>query len=295
MFIPLLILLSVSAASTLSLSYKFGAQRTVDPVSSPPLMCSIASVLVCCVYTAMAFIFDGGIAFPQKISLLYSAIAGIAYSTAAVGFLLAMSCGPYSVTVIVLNISSFMPILYSHLLLDEPISMGQLIGLGVMICACVTLSIVRNRGAKSGKINLRWVIFALLTFAANGFINFAIRLNTTQTPDTSRNSLFAVAYALAAVLCFVFFLCTGGLRKKLNPKPLVAPALGVAASLAFQLTPNAILPTYLTAALQYPLVNGMTILVGVGIGVVFFKEKIGPLGCVCIAAIIGAMCLVGLG
>lgn len=295
MYIPLLILLSVSAASGLSLSYKFGAKRTVDPVSSPPLMCCMAAVLVCLVYTILAFVMDGGIAFPQKVSLWYAVIAGVAYSTAALGYLLALSCGPYSVTLIVLNISSFMPILYSHLILNEPISVWQLAGLAVLVGACVTLTVLRSRGTKGGKFNLKWMLYALLTFIANGFINFAIRLNTTLTPDTSRNSLFAVAYALAAVLCIVFFLVSGGVRKRISPKPLMAPAAGVAASLAFQLTPNAILPLYLNAALQYPLVNGMTILAGVVIGVVFFKEKIGLGGWLCVAAIIGALCLLGIG
>ena len=119
MYIPFLVLLSVSAASGLSLSYKLGAKRTVDPVSSPPLMCCMAATLVCLVYSLLAFILDGGIAFPQKVSIWYSVMAGAAYTTAALGYLLALSCGPYSVTLIVLNISSFMPILYSHLILDE--------------------------------------------------------------------------------------------------------------------------------------------------------------------------------
>lgn len=295
MYIPLLILLSVSAASGLSLSYKFGAKRTVDPVSSPPLMCGMAAVLVSLVYSLLAFLADGGIAFPQKVSIWYAVMAGVAYTTAALGYLLALSCGPYSVTLIVLNISSFMPILYSHLILDEPISRWQLIGLGVMLSACVTLTVLRSRGNQGAKFNLKWMLYALLTFVANGFINFAIRLNTTLTPDTSRNSLFAVAYALAAVLCFAFFFLSGGVRKGIRPKPLMAPAAGVAGSLALQLTPNSILPLYLTAALQYPLVNGMTILAGVVIGVVFFKEKIGVYGCLCIAAIIAAMCMLGIG
>ena len=295
MYIPLLILLSVTAGSGLSLSYKLGAKRTVDPVSSPPLMCGMASVLVCVVYSALAFFMDGGIAFPQKQSLWYALMAGCAYTTAALGYLLALSCGPYSVTLIILNISSFMPILYSHLILDEPVSVWQLVGLAVLLGACVTLTVLRSRGNKGGKFNIRWMLFALMTFVANGFINFAIRLNTRLTPDTSRNSLFAVAYALAAVLCFVFFFLSGGVRKKLRPGPLMAPAAGVAASLTMQLTPNSILPLYLTAALQYPLVNGMTILAGVAIGVIFFKEKIGLGGWLCIGAIIGALCMLGIG
>ncbi len=295
MYIPFLILLAVGASTGLSLSYKFGARRTADPVSSPPLMCTLAAGFVCIIYTLLAVFADGGIAFPQKISLLYAAMAGIAYSTAAVCYLLALSCGPYSVTVVILNVSSFMPILYSHLALDEPISPWQLAGLGLMLCACVLLTVFRNRGAQKSRISLRWAVFALLTFLSNGFVNFSIRLNTALTPDTSRNSLFAAAYALATAVCFLFFLFSGGIRKGIRPKPLVAPALGVAGSLAVQLTPNAILPMYLTAAMQYPLVNGVTIVFSVVIGVVFFKEKIGPAGILCVAAIIGAMCLLGIG
>ena len=92
----------------------------------------------------------------------------------------------------------------------------------------------------------------------------------------------------------MFYLISGGVKKKIGPKPLLLPALCVGISIAVQFFPSAELPKYLSSALQYPIEKGLSIILGVVVGIAFFKEKIGKAGYICIAAIIGAMCLLGL-
>lgn len=294
LYIIFLIAVSVIAAQAINLSYKLGSTRTVDPVSSPPLMCTFAALFIATIYAVTAFIFDGGISFPNRMSIFYAFALGTAYSFAAFFYLVALSCGPYTISAILLNMSSFMPILYSRLFLGEEISPAQLIGLAVIIVSCVILTISRSRGTQNAKANMRWTVYVALMFLANSLISFSIRVNTKLAPETPSSSLFFLAYIIAAVLCFIFFLCSGGVKKKISPKPLVVPAACVAASLAMQLTPTAILPQYLPSALQYPIEKGSSIIVGVIIGIVFFKERIGKAGYICVAAIIGAMCLLGI-
>ncbi len=294
MYVAFLILVSVTASQILNLSYKKGAERTVDPVSSPPLMCTFAAIFIAFVFTVAAYLADGGVAFPNRISLLYALGLGIAYAFASFFYLVALSTGPYTISAILLNLSSFMPILYSRIFLGEDITTAQVAGLTVVIVSCALLTITRSRGKQDAKMNVRWAVCAVLMFFSNSMISFFIRVNTVLAPETSSNSLFAAAYVFAAIICFSFFLITKGAEKKISPKPLIFPAACVAVSLAMQLTPTAILPKYLSAALQYPIEKGASILAGVAIGIVFFKEKIGKVGWVCIAAIIGAMCLLGI-
>ncbi|MBQ8003765.1 MAG: EamA family transporter [Oscillospiraceae bacterium] len=294
MYIAFLLLLSVTASQILSLSYKKGAERTVDPVSSPPLMCTFASVFIACVFAVAAYITDGGVAFPNRMSLVYALGVGVAYAFASFFYLVALATGPYTISAILLNLSSFMPILYSRIFLGEETTPAQLAGLSIVIVSCALLTVTRSRGKQDAKINGKWMVCAFLMFVSNSMISFFIRVNTTLAPETSSNSLFAAAYVFASVICFSFFLATNGIKKKISPKPLIFPAACVAGSLALQLTPTAILPKYLSAALQYPLEKGASILAGVAIGMFFFKEKIGKVGWICIAAIIGAMCLLGI-
>lgn len=295
LYVIFLVAVSVFAAQAINLSYKLGSTRTADPISSPPLMCTFAALFIALIYCVTAFAFDGGISFPNRMSIFYALGLGTAYSFAAFFYLVALSCGPYTISAILLNMSSFMPILYSRLFLGEEVSLSQLAGLAVIIAACIVLTISRSRGTQNAKANMRWTVYVLLMFFANSLISFSIRVNTRLAPETPSSSLFFLAYIFAAVLCFIFFLCSGGIKKKISPKPLILPAACVAASLAMQLTPTAILPRYLSSALQYPIEKGSSIIVGVIIGIVFFKERIGKAGCICIAAIIGAMCLLGLG
>ncbi len=294
MYVVFLITLSVLASQGIGLSYKKGAERTVDPISSPPLMCTFAAVFIAIMFTIMAFTVDGGIAFPNKLSLVFAAVTGMAYAFAAFFYLIALSCGPYTISLILLNMSSFMPILYSRLFLGESISPMQIIGLSIVIISCVLLTIARNRGKQATKVNTRWAICAVFMFIANSLMTFCIRAHTKLIPETASNSFFVAAYITAAFFCLIFFLSTGGLKKRISPKPLITPALGVAVSLSSTLVPMAELPKYLSAALQYPLEKGSSILLGVLVGVVFFKERINKLGYVCIATIIAALCLIGM-
>ena len=294
LYIIFLVIISTCSGQALNLSYKLGSKRTVDAISSPPLMCTFAALFIALVYAFMAFVFDGGIFFNDRISIVFSVGLGICYAVAAYFYLVALACGPYTITAILLNLSSFMPILYSRLFLGESITMWQIVGLIVIIGSCVILTISRSRGTQNAKMNMRWMLFAFLMFTANGFLSFFIRANTKLCPETPRNSFFTLAYIIAAVLCFIFFLCSGGIKKRISPNPLILPAACVAASLATQLTPTAILPKYLPSALHYPIDKGSSIIVGVIVGIVFFKEKIGKARYICIAAIIAAMCVIGL-
>ncbi len=294
LYIIFLVVLSTCAGQALNLSYKLGSKRTVDAISSPPLMCTFAALFIALVYAVMAFAFDGGIFFHDKVSILFSLGLGICYAVAAYFYLVALACGPYTITAILLNLSSFMPILYSHIFLGEAITVWQIVGLVVIISSCVLLTVARSRGTQNAKMNVRWMVFALFMFIANGLLSFFIRANTKLAPMTPRNSFFALAYVFASLICLIFFLCSGGVKKKISPKPLILPAACVAASLATQLTPTAILPKFLPSALHYPIDKGSSIVLGVIVGIVFFKERIGKLGYICIAAIIAAMCVIGL-
>lgn len=294
MYVAFLIFLAVSASVGINLSYKKGAENSSDPLSSPPLMCTFASILIAFIFAVMGLIQDGGISFPNRASFLYAAGCGTAYAFAAFFYLAALASGPYTLSVIVLNVSSFMPILYSAVFLGEDVSLFRVLSLVLMLTSCILLTLIRSRGASGGPITLRWVIFALLTFLSNGFISFFIRVNVVLAPETSSNSFFVFAYLLSAVICFIFFAATGGFKKKIRPKPLFLPAAGVAGSLAVQLAPSAVLPKILPSAVQYPLVNGGSIILGVVWGVAVFKEKINIWGYICVAAIIASMFLIGL-
>lgn len=293
MYVALLLAITICTSQLMNISYKKGTEKTSDALSSPALLCTFISVFMAGIFLALAFLFDGGIFFAGKLSLVYSLACGVAYACAAFFYLAALGSGPYMIPMIVLSLSSFMPILYSYVFLNERVTPFQIISLFIMITACVFLTLSRNRGKSEARANARWFIYIVLTFITNSFFSFFVRVNTVVTPETPSRSLFFVAYIVSAFICFIFFLASGGVKKKIQPKPLILPALCVAAFLSLNLLPNAELPRYLPAALQYPLGNGGAILLGVAVGIVFFKEKLNRVSAVCILAIIASLCMIG--
>ena len=228
-------------------------------------------------------------------SYLYSAGCGIAYALEAFFYLEALACGPYTLSVVITNVSSFMPILYAGIFLGERVTPVQVLSILLILTAYVMLTVIRSKDVSSDRrITLKWVIFAILSFSANGFISFFVRVNVVLTPETSINSFYAFAYVCSALISLITFASTGGFKKKVPAKPLLLPSAGVAGFLSVKLMPIALLAGLLPSAIQYPLMNGSVILFNVLIGLVVFKEKLSIWSCVCIGVIIASMCLLGL-
>lgn len=295
MYIAFLLLAAVLSSGGLSLSYKKGANAGTDAMSSPPLMSMIASLLISLFFVVMGFIRNGGISVPNPMSYLYSAGCGIAYALASFFYLEALARGPYTLSVVITNVSSFMPILYAGIFLGERVTPVQVLSILLILTAYVMLTVIRSKDVSSDRrITLKWVIFAILSFSTNGFISFFVRVNVVLTPETSINSFYAFAYVCSALISLITFASTGGFKKKVPAKPLLLPSAGVAGFLSVKLIPNALLAGLLPSAIQYPLMNGSVILFNVLIGLVVFKEKLSIWGCVCIGVIIASMCLLGL-
>ena len=94
MYIAFLVFLAVAASVGINLSYKKGADVSTDATSSPPLMCTFASIFIALIFAVMGFIQDGGISFPNPTSYFYSACCGVAYAVAAFFYLRSLACGP---------------------------------------------------------------------------------------------------------------------------------------------------------------------------------------------------------
>ena len=288
------VLLATVSSVFLSMSYKKGTDRSVDSVSSPALLCSIACFLAMSFFVIATLIANGNLHFANKMSLVYAAILGVCYSLAAYFYLGALSCGPYTISVIFLNASNFMPILYSNIFLKETISTAQIAGLILMLASCIMLTLLRSKSVASARVTPRWVVYITLTFLSNSLLSFSTRLNTTRAPETGTLPFFAAAFFVAFTTCFILFVVSGGLKKKISPRPLFTPGIGIASMLSLNLLPSAELPKFLTAAAQYPLVNGSSIIVNALIGRIFFKERLAFWSYVCIAVTIGSMFLLGL-
>ena len=147
----------------------------------------------------------------DKAILPYSLFFGIAYATATVCDVIAVTCGPLSLTTLIISYSLMLPTLYGLIFLREPISFGLIPGLVLLV---ISLFLIRAKGG-SVTITPKWIISVLLAFVGNGFCSIAQNMEQVQLAGAYKNEFMICALLFVSVTLFLFSL--GGERHDIVP------------------------------------------------------------------------------
>lgn len=146
----------------------------------------------------------------QAAFLPHSLFFGIAYATATVCEVIAVTSGPLSLTTLVISYSLMLPTLYGLVFLKEPISAGLIPGLVLLV---ISLFLIRSRG-DSAPITPKWVVSVLLAFVGNGFCSIAQKVEQVAFDGAYKNEFMICALLFVAAVLFLFSL--GGERKDMG-------------------------------------------------------------------------------
>ncbi len=270
----LILLLSIISLASGSVFYKMGSINSVDSKSSPALLCSMYFFIAALGY-AVAVAASGSSFIPTLPTLITAIIAGLSFSAAYL-YILAHSCGPYTVSAIFINFSNFLPIIYCLIFPRELFGLVTFIGIILMIISVIALT---SRGKSDGekKITRRWVVFISLTVLTNSVISYMIRLQEYfATPDKNETSIFfLITFGVASLFNLIIFFACRGHKIKQRAHRLIPAALGLAATIGGNvLTQSLLYQRGVDAAIQAPIVNGGAIILTAVFGIVFFKDKL---------------------
>ena len=112
------------------------------------------------------------------------------YGTAIIFNILALRCGPLSLTALITSFSLMIPTFYGLIFLKDPVSFGLYPGLALL---GVSLFLINKKGRDAKGVSLKWLVCVLLAFLGNGFCSVAQTMQQKQFAGQYKNEFMITA------------------------------------------------------------------------------------------------------
>jgi uncharacterized membrane protein len=151
-------------------------------------------------------LFDGGI---SAVTVFYAALLGSLSLLYQIFYVIALSMGRMTLTVIINNFGMLVPMLVSIFFLGDEFT--PLIGVGAalaLVSLCLTVANKSKSGDKSKNSgeSVAWLILSILVFLTNGLASVAQKLYTARAGEDFQIFEFVcIAYLIAAIEAFAVF------------------------------------------------------------------------------------------
>lgn len=222
---------------------------------------------------ALGFFFisdKNGLSFPGGM-FPYAIAFGFIYCISYFLTFVALSCGSFTLSMLIISYSLVFPILYGIIFLHESVSVFTCIGFVLLM---ISLFFVREgRDGKEKKFSVKWLIAILIVTAGNGLLAILQKIQQLRFHNECNNEFMIIGLSVSAS-----FLLIGGLIKdrKLLKEIIrygipYAGAAGAANGLNNLLT--IAVNDLLSLSVVAPVSSGMKIVVSFLSGAILFKEK----------------------
>lgn len=235
------------------------------------------SYLFCSLSTFCAMLFfiaTSGGNFDFDFSFIgYSLLFATSYSAATIGNYIALTCGPLSVTTLVIQCSLVMPTIYGIVILNERLKIFGYLGILLLI---LSLFLVNFKSSADGEISPKWLFWVSLGFIGNGMCSTTQKMQQLKFDGAYKNEFMIVALAIGtAVMLFM------SLKSERVPQNLLKSVSTSFKYAFFRGISNGalnflviIMTSLLPTAILFPVIlAGSTVLTFV-ISLAFFKERL---------------------
>ncbi|MBQ8508825.1 MAG: hypothetical protein IJ493_02850 [Clostridia bacterium] len=265
-----LIFLCIFTASIQSVLRKQYNQRAGEDTAGS-MFNAAQSLTALCFFVVSAL--AGGMHFPADPALYaYSIGFAAAYGTAVLFSFLALAVGPFGLTSLISSYSLVLPTLYGLIFLGESLHAVTLAGLG---CLFVSLWLMRaDKSEGERKINLRWIVYVLLSFAGNGFCSIIQKAQQNAFDGAYKNEFMIAALALVTAGLFIAALVSD--RSKFSSflrQGAIYALLCGAANGATNLLVMVITAT-VAASIFFPVISAGQIITAFAFSLLLYKEKL---------------------
>jgi len=266
MFIGTLILFQAAL-----ISYKaFSGISAKKPHITPAFMAFWTGILGFILVGIVAIMTGGFI--PSKITVLTGITGGLCFAIAGVLSIHIMATGPFIWSVLMMNLSSFLPVLFALTILGETISIMQIVGVFLILSILLIMSI----GLKSDDrpFTPRWMALAVINMLINGGILCSQKAQSTFMNGEQPMEMLAVMFLSASVFAGIYSVIVLKGKEKPDFRVFIPPAIGLIISLGAGNLISMILMGYITAAVQFPIVVGGGIVMSAILSIVYYKERL---------------------
>jgi multidrug transporter EmrE-like cation transporter len=190
------------------------------------------------------------------------------------------------------NMAFILPILLSALFMAEALhwlDAGILVGILLLLAGLADPAAPAATVAAESRSERRWLLLAAV-FVTNGLLMFGFKAFGTLLPQVGSSCLVAVMYGCGALVALVLHAWRGSFRFTRAEAGWGAATGGATGAAVLLLLPSMSLP----AAVAFPLIQGTSLVGGVLLCALLFRErltlrKFGGLACGVIALVLAGM------
>ncbi len=264
MNILLIILLCFLATGKVTLQTAF-SKKNVRTLADTVLFIGL-------IFVFASLLFCKNIIGASRETLLFGAIFGILTACFQLSYTKALAMGSVSLTVMTVNFSMLIPILFSYFAYDETVSPLGILGI---ILTLVSFLLSADFKTKS-KTNRFWLLLVICTFLANGGLSVTQKIYTSSNSVDS-SAFVSITYVVSALITLIIYAILHAKHfertYKISPKLfLYAAAVGI--TLAVFQAVNTYAISTVPAGILFPSYSGGCIVFSVLAGVLLFKDKL---------------------
>jgi drug/metabolite transporter (DMT)-like permease len=272
--------------------------KVADHPDCRPKFIALSLLFWGCILTLLYTLFfePKGLHFPSKV-LLIGAGGGLFSSSALFVFQTGLKYGKISTSWLVLNLSMSLPILISLLFFDEKLNWIKVAGIALVLCAILLLWRDKKTdldrtgtdaaGAAAGH-HTKWLLLMLLAFLFNGLSASSSKVLVGAGRGDFTWQFFVILYGAGFILAGI---ASCRPRNFPNVREFGTGFVMAICSIAGNVLLTLALSHGVGGAVAFPSANGGSLTLVVLAGVLFFKERVHPVGRVGIACGIGAILL----
>jgi len=264
LILPVLLLAACKVLLQSSISRTY-FHYTTDIVLYNCLMFAMTAVIL--------FLFQGRQGF-SGITVLCGVLYGVISAMFQVVYTAALGAGPVSLTVMIGSFGSLFPILYGLLFCEETLQIQNWIGIALVVLSLLLTAELGN--VKKGELNLKWFILALINMFCEGALVITAKIQKQFVAGQDR-SMILIAYAVAAILLYAYYLAVPGVKEKKTIR-LTKKLTGIIAVIAIIMAAYSPLMMLcmgkLPVSIFSPLMNIGCAIVITALSFILFREKL---------------------
>lgn len=244
-----------------------------------------------CFFSMMVFVISDtdGFNFPSEI-WIYGIIAGILYCSSSFLTFVALGCGSFALSMLILSYSLVLSIGYGLIFLNEPATVFTYIGLALMMISLYFTNATKKREDVEKGFSLKWLVCISLSVIGSGMFSVVRRMQQIKFDNNCNNEFMIVALGFSTVTLLVIGLIRNGKNLGYILRYGTIWTLGAGASNGVSNALSMLLLTMMPISIASPVQAGVRVVVSFIISIVIFKEKFEKLQVVGVA--LGAVALV---
>lgn len=207
----------------------------------------------------------------NKELLPYGIFFALSYGTATIFSILALSCGPLSLTALISSFSLMIPTFYGLIFLKDPVSFGLYPGLALL---AASLFLINKKSNGTQGVSLKWFLYVLLAFLGNGLCSVAQAMQQKRFAGQYKNEFMITALMIVVAIVGIASLVKEGKQTGKYIGKGWYLSLGCGALNAMVNLFVMILTGLMNVSLMFPLMSVGGIVVTFIVSKVFYKEKL---------------------